>query len=278
MGKLRDEMVVEMKLQNYSQRTIQCYTSQIKQFVRYFLKPPQELDEPHIKQWIAFLVDNGLSWSSVNCAQSALKFLYIRMLNQPEKVSNLKRPRRVIKLPIVLSVQEVKEIISAHRNLKHKAVLMTLYGSGLRLGEVCRLKLSDIDSKRMLVRIEHGKGRKDRYSLLPQALLEILRVYYKVYRPRTYLFCGYTTGKPISESTVRHIFKSACRKAKIKKRACVHTMRHCFATHLLDQGVDVVTLQKLLGHRRLGSTAIYLHVHRRDLSKISHPMDSLAIS
>jgi len=177
---------------------------------------------------------------------------------------------------VVLSKQEVESIFSATTNLKHRAIFVTIYSAGLRISESMRLKVSDIDSGRMTIRVNEGKGLKDRYTLLGERNLDILRLYYKAYRPLDWLFPGRNPSEPVSISAVQRVFNASLYKAGIKKKASVHTLRHCFATHLLESGTDLYYIQKLLGHKSASTTSVYLHVTGRDLSKIRSPIDLLA--
>ncbi|WP_243186901.1 tyrosine-type recombinase/integrase [Clostridium muellerianum] len=184
----------------------------------------------------------------------------------------MKEPRR---LPVVLSPQKVKSIFDVTDNIKHKAILMTTYSAGLRVSEVCKLKIKDIDSKNMQIFIRQGKGKKDRYSLLSKANLKILREYWKKYKPKEFLFPGRYCIDPISTRSVQRIFEKALKKTRIAKNATVHTLRHSFATHLLDAGTDICFIQRLLGHTRITTTTIYLHLRRMDLLSIKSPLDIL---
>jgi integrase/recombinase XerD len=173
----------------------------------------------------------------------------------------------------VLSRQEVESIFSATENLKHRAILMTIYSAGLRISEATRLKVSDVDSGRMTIRVSEGKGLKDRYTLLGERNLELLRLYYKAYRPSDWLFPGKDPSEPIDVSSVQRVFRASLYKAGIKKKASVHTLRHSFATHLLESGVDLYYIQRLLGHKSAGTTSVYLHVTGKDIGKIRSPID-----
>lgn len=176
---------------------------------------------------------------------------------------------------MVLSLCEVKAIFDVIANLKHRVILMTTYSGGFRVSEVAHLRVTDIDSKRMQIRVEQGKGKKDRYTLLSPALLEHLRTYWRYYHPTTWLFPGNRNDKPVGITTIQKVFKNAKKKARINKPATVHTLRHSFATHLLESGVDVFTIQKLLGHTSLHTTSIYIHIQRKNLQKIVNPLDQI---
>jgi site-specific recombinase XerD len=187
----------------------------------------------------------------------------------------IKRPRKDKKLPVILSKEEVANILSSVDNIKHKAILMLVYSAGLRVGEVVRLKPEDIDSKRMLIHVKGSKGRKDRYTVLSEIALQTLREYWKKYRPEKWLFEGAKEGRYISTRTADHIFRNACEKAGIKKEVSLHTLRHSFATHLLEGGTDLRYIQELLGHTHSKTTEIYTHVSTKSLGKIVSPLDTL---
>jgi integrase/recombinase XerD len=276
MGKLRDQMEMDMKLRRLSPRTISCYLACMKNIAVYFSKSPAELRDEEIRSYLHHLMENRkASQAVINQSYSALKFFFEKTLQKPWDVLKIPRSKQRKKLPGVLSRQEVESIFSATGNLKHRAILMTVYSAGLRVGEVTRLKVSDIDSERMMIRVNEGKGLKDRYTLLGERNLEILRLYYKEYRPLQWLFPGKDPSEPVSISCVQRVFKASVHEAGIKKKASVHTLRHCFATHLLESGTDLYYIQRLLGHKSAGTTAVYLHIAGKDFGKIKSPIDIL---
>jgi len=276
MGQLRDQMVMEMELRNYSKKTIEDYTRHIVWYTKYFGRSPAKLGEAEIKQYLHhLLVERELSWSYVNVSYSALQFLYKKTLNRSWNVKNIPRPKTGLKLPEILSDPELLRLFDATNNLKHRMMLMTTYSAGLRVSETARLKLSHIDSDRLQIRVEQSKGRKDRYTLLSAPLLPELRCYYRQYRPRTYLFEGKKAGTPLSTETIQKVFKGAKESAGIKKKATVHTLRHCFATHLMENGVDVITIRKLLGHRSLQTTLRYIRIRQEHIRTVVSPLDKL---
>lgn len=276
MGHLQEKMVFEMERSNFSPKTIAGYISAVKGFVRYYGISPESLTSDHISRYLHQLVyTRKLSWSSVNIAYSGLKFLYTKVMDRQWDVNHLPRPRREQKLPEVLSKEEVKALIEHTTNIKHKTILMLLYSSGVRVGELVELKPADIDSSRMLIRVRQGKGKKDRYTLLSLRILEQLRNYWRSCRPVEYLFNGYTPGKHISTRTVQVVFKQAVKRAGIKKAASVHTLRHCFSTHLLEAGVDLLTIKELLGHTNIKTTARYVHVQKSRLQSVQNPLENL---
>ncbi|MBI4653963.1 MAG: tyrosine-type recombinase/integrase [Nitrospirae bacterium] len=208
---------------------------------------------------------------------NALKFYYGTMLKK-RFLYEIKRPRKDKKLPVVLSKEEVAKILNAVDNIKHKAILMIAYSSGLRVSEVVKLKAEDIDSKRMLIHVKGAKGRKDRYTLLSETVLETLRAYWRKYRPQKWLFEGAREGRYLSTRTADKIFVNACEKAGIKKEVSFHTLRHSFATHLLEGGKDLRYIQELLGHTHSKTTEIYTHVSTKSLGKIVSPIDTLNLN
>lgn len=275
MGKLRDQMKMDLELKNYSLRTVETYLGCVRSFAGYYGKSPEGMGRNEIRDYLYYLLkEKKASQSAVNQAYSALKFLYHTTLRREWDSLKIPRCKTSKRLPVVLSRQEVERLFSATRNLKHRAILMTIYSGGLRLGEATHLRVSDIDSERMTIKVR-GKGNKDRYTLLGRRTLEILRVYWKIYHPVGWLFASRRLDQPLSHSTVQKAFKEALRRAGINKRACVHSLRHSFATHLLEAGTDLYHIQRLLGHTTPNTTTIYLHVARKDLSGIVSPIDLL---
>ena len=276
MGKLRDQMEMDMKLRGLSPRTISCYLSCMKNIAIHFGKSPAELEEEEIRGYLHHLIEERkASQAVINQSYSALKFFFEKTLQKPWDALKIPRSKQKKKLPVVLSMQEVKSIISATSNLKYRAILMTVYSAGLRVGEVTRLKVSDIDSERMMIRVDDGKGMKDRYTLLGERNLDILRRYFKKYHPKGWLFPGKNPSVPLGVSSVQKVFTTSVLKAGIKKKASVHTLRHSFATHLLESGTDLYYIQRLLGHKSAGTTSVYLHIAGKGFDKIRSPIDIL---
>jgi integrase/recombinase XerD len=205
-----------------------------------------------------------------------LRFFYVEVLHREWHVDKIPRPKAEKKLPVVLSCDEVKRIFAEVSDFKYRMILMTIYSGGLRVSETAKLKVSEIDSGRMQIRVDQGKGKKDRYTLLSERLLKDLRRYYMIYRPGEWLFPGRVDDKPISVSTIQNAFKQAKQRAGIRKPATVHTLRHSFATHLLESGTDILTIQRLLGHSSLKTTKIYIHIQSKYLEKIVNPLDRMA--
>ncbi|MDA8339007.1 MAG: tyrosine-type recombinase/integrase [Nitrospiraceae bacterium] len=267
----------ELLSRKYSYRTAKGYLYYNRDFLNFIGKNPSDINDNDIKNYLLHLAEEKQSaTSTLNQAINALKFYYGSMLKK-KFIYEVKRPRKDKKLPVVLSAEEVAKILNSVDNLKHKAILMLVYSAGLRVGEVVRLKPEDIDSKRMLIHIKGAKGRKDRYTLLSEKTLEVLREYWRQYKPDKWLFEGARAGRYLSTRTVEKILEHACEKADIKKDVSVHTLRHSFATHLLEGGTDLRYIQELLGHTSSKTTEIYTHVSTKSLSKIKSPLDSLEL-
>ena len=267
----------ELKLRGYSRSTRKAYLHHIDRYLRYFGKDPGELDGNHIREYLLSLVQKEkVSRAYHSQAVSALKFLYGRVLKRIGISGEIPRPRKERKLPSVLSEEEVLKILEAVRNLKHRALLMLIYSAGLRVGEAVRLQLEDIDRDRHLLKVRCGKGQKDRYTVLSEVILQTLRDYWKTYRPKgKWLFPGGKDKGHLTTRSVEKIFKRAVRRAGIQKKVSIHTLRHSFATHLLESGTDLRYIQELLGHKNSRTTEVYTHVTRRDLARIRSPLDRL---
>jgi integrase/recombinase XerD len=276
MSELREKMKMDMELRGYSPRTIKNYIGQVSNFAKFYNKSPKFLGEKEIRDYLHYcIMEKKLSEGTVNYINASLKFLYTKTLNRYWNMVQIARMKEPTKLPAILSPEEVKSIFDVTEDLKHKAILMTVYSAGLRVSEVCNLKITDIDSKNMQILIREGKGKKDRYSLLSNANLEILREYWKIYHPTEYLFSGRGRTESITPRSVQRMLEKSIKKTKITKNATVHTLRHSFATHLLDNGTDICYIQRLLGHTRITTTTIYLHLRRVDLLNIKSPLDML---
>jgi site-specific recombinase XerD len=274
MSKLREQMVADLLLRGITPRTQKTYLREVSNLAKYFDKSPEDLSEEEVKEYLVHLMrDRKLSGGTYKNYVSGIKFLYRTTLNREEVVENIRYPKATEKLPVVLDLSEVKALFSATSNLKHKAVLMITYSSGLRASEAARLKITDIDSKRMLVRIQQGKGGKDRYSILSYTALEELRHYWRAYRPKDWLFGGAQKDAHLSTRSVQEIFYDAKRRAGIIKPVSVHCLRHSFATHLLEAGTNLHHIQLLLGHKSPITTTRYLRVCRPGLAKIPSPLD-----
>jgi integrase/recombinase XerD len=274
MGKLRDQMLVDLQLCGAKPRTQEAYLREVENLAKYFKRSPAELGEDELKEYLLYLIrERHLSEGTFRFYVAGLKFLYRTTLKREWPVERIKHPRAKSKLPVVLDLSEVESIFSVTKNLKHKAMLMITYSSGLRVSEAARLRLTDIDSKRMTVRISQGKGGKDRYSILSQTTLEHLRLYWKKYRPAEWLFEGQDKDNHITLYTIQSIFRAAKKRAGITKPVSVHTLRHSFATHLIEAGTSLHHVQLLLGHRSPTTTTVYLHVSRLNLAQVISPLD-----
>lgn len=273
MSILRDQFIEQMQLKGMSERTIHAYVQCIIQLSSFYNKSPDQLTEEEIRKYYYHqIVDKGLSKPWVNQSISALKLLFTEILKREWNHLTIPRPRKEKKLPQVLSMDEVRDVLTALSNLKHRAVLTTVYSAGLRLSEVCMLKPADIDSHRMLIRVVQSKGNKDRYTVLSTVALELLREYWLKFRPKEWLF-ETRPGTAMSERTVQKIFQHALEKTKIQKKVGIHSLRHSFATHLMEQGVALPVIQQLLGHRSLRTTSVYLHVQQYSIHTVGSPLD-----
>ena len=261
----------------YSPKTIKTYVSLFQEFINYF--PNQDIkmiDEPSIIKFLRYLViERKISVTYQNQSINAIKFYYEKVLHGQRKFYFIDRPSKERTLPSVLSTEEVIEIFKGIKNIKHKAILMTIYSAGLRISEVINLRIKDIDSDRMQIRIEQGKGKVDRYTLLSEKTLLILREYFKEYRPSVWLFEGLAKGEQYSTRSIQNIFQASIKKTNINKKVSVHTLRHSFATHLLENGTDLRYIQNLLGHASSKTTEIYTHVTTKGFDQIKSPMDML---
>jgi integrase/recombinase XerD len=276
MTPLRQRMIEDLRIRNYSPKTVDTYIHQVAAFAKYFGKSPDLLGLPHIRQYQVHLIEEaGVSWSVLNQTVCALRFLYKKTLRRHWPIEHLPFAKRPKKLPLVLSVKEVGKLLAAVRILKQRTILETIYATGLRISEALHLRVRDIDSQRMVLRIEEGKGRKDRYVPISPTLLGKLRAYWKEYQPQEWLFPGRSTKTPLSDTSVRKSLFLAVTKARIRKRVGPHTLRHSFATHLLEAGVDLRTIQLLLGHSSLKTTAVYLHIATKSLQDATGSRDLL---
>jgi integrase/recombinase XerD len=276
MTELRRRMIEELRLRNYSPNTITVYIRCIANFAQHFHVSPDRLGPEHIRQYQLFLVQRKkVSWALFNQTVCALRFFYQHILHRNWMIDYIPYPRHEEKLPVVLSPAEVAAVLEATRNLKHRTILMTIYAAGLRVSEVTHLRVADIDSQRQVICIRQGKDRKDRQVMLSPKLLEVLRIYWKSYRPTVWLFSGESPEHPVSSETVRRICQQAGEAAHLSKRISPHTLRHCFATHLLEDEIDLRRIQLLLGHRNLKTTAKYLHVSNLAVRTTVSPLDRL---
>lgn len=275
MTPLRQRMIEEMRIRNYSPHTEANYIRRVRKFAEHFKRSPELLGAEEIRQFQAHLVMQGtVSPESVGQFTAALKFLYAHVLKRDDlEIAQLAFPKKPRRLPIVLTAEEVLRLLCSVRDVKERAMLTTAYGAGLRVAEVAQLKVSDIDSNRMVIRVEQGKGRKDRYVPLSVALLTLLRDYWKVHRPQTWLFPGRDPEMPITPRAIGRICLRARNAAGMTRKVSPHTLRHCFATHLLEAGTNVRVIQLLLGHRSLSTTARYLTITGDEILHTKTPLD-----
>ena len=283
MTQLRQKMLEELQRRNYSHRTAKTYVRIVRDFAEYFHQPPDKLGPEQIRQYQAHLFQaKKLAPATVSQYVSALRFLFVKTLRRHFLAEYIPFPKSRKRLPTVLSPEEVTRLIDAACNLYHRTLLMTLYSTAARRAELCRLKVQDIDSQRMMIRINQGKGGRDREVPLSPKLLEILRVYFRWMQPQTFLFPGTVKGVradvPITPNVVWLACRQAAQRAGITKRLSPHSLRHSCASHLLEAGADLRTLQVLLGHSRLEHTLVYLHLSPKHLQAIPNPLDALEVS
>lgn len=269
-------MQEELQRRNYSESTIACYLRHIAEFARYFGRSPAQLGAEEVRQFQLYLArDKKVAWPTYIQAAAALRFFYVKTLGQSFMADKIPYPKRPKHLPTVLSQDEVQALLNAARSLKHRALLMTLYGAGLRVSEACRLTPADIDSSRMVIHVRQAKGNKDRDVMLSPLLLDTLRQYWKLGRPGTWLFPGQNPRKPITTMAVSLMVRHAAARANIAKSVSPHVLRHSFATHLLEAGTDLRTIQLLLGHADVRTTFIYLQVSQLHIRNVVSPLDRL---
>jgi integrase/recombinase XerD len=276
MSTLRKQLIQQMQLKGYSPRTIKSYVSLISQLALHYHTPVDLLSVDQIRDYILQnITTNKHSKSWMNMIISAIKLLFCDVLKREWNRLDLPRPRMDKKVPVILSREEVHRIINSKTNIKHKAILMLTYSGGLRLGEVSSLKIADIDSGRMLIHLKKAKGDKERYTILSAVALDFLRKYYRVYKPKEWLFEG-SSRDAISRRTVQEVFKQALAKSKVQKDVSIHSLRHSFATHLLEQGVALPIIQQMMGHKSLKTTSGYLHVQQYSIQGVKSPLDTLS--
>jgi site-specific recombinase XerD len=281
MSALRDQLLRELQLRRYSVSTQKHYVTAVRGLAAYYRLAPDQLTPHQVQDYLLFVMQQRhLCWNSVNSIVSGLKFFYGQILKRSDIVLSIPERRTPRRLPEIFSAVELQRLFAAPANLRDRALLMITYGGGLRIGEAVCLQIPDIDSTRGMLRIRSGKGDKDRYTLLSPRLLEELRSYWRRYRPPLWLFPrkGKNAQKHLSQSTARRIFHRARHQAGIRKGGSMHVLRHSFATHLLEAGVDIRTIQILLGHSSIRSTAWYLHLTRKTLDKVQNPLELLDLS
>jgi len=279
MTPLRQRMIEDMRMRDFSKHTIEAYVSAVYRLAKHYHRSPDKLDRDEIRAFLVDLVNlveqGKVSWSYYKQILAALRFLYRHVLRRGEVVEDVRGPKPQKRLPVVLSVPEVARFFKVITSLKYRTILMLAYGAGLRIGEAVRVRISDIDRQRKVIRVEQGKGKKDRYTLLSPALLEILDRYCWAARPEDLLFTSRVKDRPITDSAVQRVCIQAQKDSGIDKRISPHTLRHSFATHLLEAGTDLRVIQVLLGHASPKTTAIYTHVSTALIGKTVSPLDAL---
>jgi site-specific recombinase XerD len=275
MTPLRQRMLQDMQMRNLSPHTLEAYVRAVARLAAHYKTSPDRLDLEQVRGFLVHLVEQQVSFGLFNQVRCALVFFYRVTLGRDwafDRIACQKQPKR---LPMVLSQAEIAQFFAAAGRLKYRALFMAVYGCGLRVSEVVALRAEDIDSKRMVLRVCQGKGKKDRYVMLSLRLLEVLREYYKAFRPTASLFFGYDKERPLDRGSVLRACRLIARRAGLTKRVTVHTLRHSFATHLLEAGVDLRTIQVLLGHRSLRTTALYTFVSTERVAATPSPLDLL---
>jgi integrase/recombinase XerD len=272
---LRQRMIEDMSVRSFDPHTQNDYIRAVKKLTAFLSRSPDQADAEDLRRFQIYLRETGISAPTVNSTISGLRFFYRITLDKPDVVRHLAVVPKVHRLPVVLSADEVTRLLEAASGPKYKAAFSLAYGAGLRVSEVASIKVSDIDSQRMLLRIEQGKRRKDRYGILSPKMLKLLRDWWLIARPKIWLFPGQDPIKPLSTRQLNRAVHEAARRAGIDKRVSPHTLRHSFATHLLEERVDIRVIQVLLGHAKLETTAIYTQVATRTICTVTSPLDKL---
>lgn len=276
MSSLRKQMRADMVLRGLAPRTQEAYIGAVAGLARYYKRSPEFLTQGEVQKYLLHLIEERKwAWSSTNQAACALRFFFHVTLNRPDASFLIPSRKTPSKLPEILSKAEVDRIIGACTCLRHRALLMTIYAAGLRVTEACLLRVADIDSTRMMIRVANGKGGKDRYTLLPPQLLTTLRLHWQTSRPAEWLFPKNDGTRPVNISQVQKMFHAAKRRARVTKQGGIHSLRHAFATHLLEAGVDIHTIGRLMGHDQITTTARYLHV-KQQVASTDSPLDLLS--
>src|SRR5215468_6050792 len=274
---LRQRMLEDLQIRNDSPHTVDAYLRSVAQFAKHFRTAPDRLGAEHIRTSQLHRLHTQVSESLFIQTVCALRFFYETILGRPWMVEYIPYPKKPKTLPVILSRDEVKTLLLAPRHLKHRAILATLYATGVRVSELCQLQGTDIDSHRMVIQVRQGKGKRDRLVMLSPDLLPLLRRYWKLYQLQSWLFPGHRVTEPLTRMGVAHICRQAGHAAKLTKAIYPHLLRHSFATHLLEAGVDLRRIQLLLGHASLRSTSLYLHVAHPALHATESPLDALAL-
>jgi site-specific recombinase XerD len=277
MTPLRQRLIHDMQLRNYSPETIRSYVHWLAQFARYFQRSPADLTPEHARQYQLHLLDKKVSWSTYNQSVCALRFLYGTTLGRKEDIPRLPFGRKPKRIPVVLNRDEVLKLLQCIHSRKQRMLLTTMYATGMRVGEAVQLRVADIDSRRMTILVSRGKGNKQRLVPLSQTLLTELRLFWKTHRNPVWLFPSRRPDKPLSAPTPGRTLQRAKVRAGLKRRFSTHVLRHTFATELLEAGVDLFSIQKILGHRSLSTTATYTHVRRSHLQEACRSLELLPL-
>ena len=266
----------DLEIKGFSDRTVDSYLRHVRSYQDHLNRPIDPNPGEQVKDYFHYLLQTkGASRSYVHQSYSALKYFYTVTLGRGWDMEKIPRVRRVHKLPEILNHEEIRRLLAVTKNIKHKSMLMVTYSAGLRVSEAVALKLADIDSERMTIRVDQGKGKKDRYTILATSSLEFLRGYWRMYEPTQWLFEGQDPARHLSASSLQRAFSASKEKARIKKHVTIHSLRHSFATHLLEQGTDIHIVQRLLGHTSIKTTTVYLHLKKESLTKVVSPLDHL---
>jgi site-specific recombinase XerD len=277
MTPLRQRFIDDMRVRNYAPKTIEAYVSAVARFAHHFKRSPDQLGTPEIRDFQLEMIRRGVSWSQFNQTVCGLRLFFSVTLGRPEQLPYIPYGKKPKTLPTILSPEEVVRFLDAARPGRDRVLFQTAYACGLRLGELIHLQVPDIDSARMVVIVRQGKGGKDRLVPLSTQLLEVLRHYWREYRPRLWFFFGFDPLQPVCPSTAQRACQKAIRRAGLTKPASLHTLRHCFATHMLEAGVDLRTLQAIMGHNSLQTTARYLHISNRHLNQTPSLLERLML-
>lgn len=276
MTPLRQRMIEDMQMRNLAPNTQIAYVRAVAGLAQYLGKSPDQAGPEDVRRYLLHLVrEQRVGWSTYKVSRCGLKFFFGTTLDREQALDHVPCAREPRRLPQALSQEEIRRFLAVIRNVKHKALFMTAYGTGLRAAELVELRVEDIDSAAMLIRVREGKGRKERHVKLSPLLLKVLRDYYQARRPQGWLFPGTRPGKPMTAATVTKLARAICGRAGLSKRITTHIFRHTYATHMLDAGADLRTIQVLLGHRNIKSTAIYLHVSKAKIDAAPNPLDLL---
>ena len=277
MTPLRQRFIDDMRLRNYAPGTIEAYVAGVARFAKHFGRSPEQLGPEQLRAYQLEMLRQQFSWSTFNQTVSGLRLFYRVTLGRPEQVPFIPYGKKPKTIPVVLSPEETVQFLEAAKPGRDRTLFQTAYACGLRLGELVRLQATDIDSKRMLVIVRQGKGRKDRLVPLSVRLVEVLRAYWRECRPRPWLFPGTGGQRPMCEGNVQRLCQRVARQSGLSKHATMHTLRHCFATHMLEAGVDLLTLQAMMGHTSLQTTMRYLHISGQRLRQVPSLLDRLML-